>query len=63
MTLLLMAVMGNVWAEEVTFYFSEYYLGGTQSYGSEYTMVKEDVSITGSKFYCNNNTSLSNECP
>jgi hypothetical protein len=52
MTMLLMAVMGSAWAEEVTFHFSEYYGKGTQSYGSEYTMVKDDVSITGSKFYC-----------
>ena len=53
MTLLLLAVMGSAWAEEeVTFHFSEYYGKGTQAYGSEYTMVKDDVSITGSKFYC-----------
>lgn len=52
MTLLLMAVMGSVWAEEVTFNYSEYTGAGIQSVGSEYTMDKDDVSITGSKFYC-----------
>ena len=61
MTLLLMAVMGNVWAEEVTFLWDDYRGEGTSGTGSVYTMVKEDVSITGTKFYCNNNTSLSNE--
>ena len=61
MTLLLMAVMGNAWADEVTFLWNDYRGEGTSGTGSVYTMVKEDVSITGSKFYCNNNTSLSNE--
>ena len=61
MTLLLMAVMGSAWAEDVTFLWNDYRGEGTSSTGSEYTMVKEDVSITGTKFYCNNNTSLSNE--
>ncbi len=53
MTLLLMAVMGNVWAnEEVTFLWNDYRGEGTSGTGSLYTMVKEDVSITGSNFYC-----------
>lgn len=60
MTMLLMAVMGSAWAEEVTFRYSDYYNHGTQSYGSEYTMVKDDVSITGSKFYCGTTNSYAN---
>lgn len=61
MTLLLMAVMGNVWAEDVTFNWRDYRGEGTSGTGSVYTMVKEDVSITGTKFYCNNQTYLANE--
>lgn len=56
-----MAVMGSAWAEEeVTFFYDDYYRGGTQSFGSEYTMVKEDVSITSSLFYCGITNSYAN---
>ena len=47
----------TAWATDVTFNYSDYKGNGTQSTGSEYTMVKTDVSITDSKFYCASNAS------
>ena len=44
----------SVWALTETFAFGDYNKQGTQSSGSEYTMVKTDVSITNTKFYGNN---------
>ena len=48
----LIAGSSSVWADTVTFNYSDYNGQGTQSSGSEYTMVKTDVSITNTKFYC-----------
>jgi uncharacterized protein YjdB len=45
---------GNAWADEVTFAYGDYNKKGTSSTGSEYTMEKEDVAITNTKFYGNN---------
>ncbi len=57
MTMLLLAVMGSVWAETVTFDYSAYKGYGTLSSGSEYTMAKTYVSITNDKFYCGSSAS------
>lgn len=46
--------VGNAWADEVTFAYGDYNKKGTSSTGSEYTMEKEDVAITNTKFYGNN---------
>ena len=51
---LLVGGLNSVWAEEVTFDFNDYKGKGTTSSGSEYTMVKDDVSIGNNKFYGNN---------
>ena len=50
-----MAVLfaGSLMATEVTFSYADYKGQGTSGSGSEYTMVKTDVSITSSKFYGN----------
>lgn len=49
----LIAGSSSVWADnEVTFSYADYKGQGTSSPGSEYTMVKTDVSIGDSKFYC-----------
>jgi len=53
----LIAGSGSLWATDVTFDFADYKGKGTQSTGSEYTMVKSDVSITNSKFYCGSDAS------
>lgn len=50
--LTMMASTGVSWATDVTFSYADYKGQGTQSSGSEYTMVKTDVSITNTKFYC-----------
>ena len=52
--LVLVALSGKAWATDVTFSYADYKGQGTQSTGSEYTMVKTDVSITNTKFYGNN---------
>lgn len=57
MLLLFALVVGSVssvWAEDVTFDYADYKGKGTSSSGSEYTMVKTDVSIRDTKFYGNN---------
>jgi len=47
--------LGQVWADEVTFNYSDYKGKGTSSSGSEYTMAdKDDVTIGDTKFYGNN---------
>lgn len=46
--------IGSAWATDVTFNYADYKGKGTSSSGSEYTMVKTDVSITNTKFYGNN---------
>lgn len=51
--LALVVLPGMAWATDVTFSYSDYTGQGTQSTGSEYTMVKTDVSITNTKFYGN----------
>ena len=43
---------GSVWATDVTFDFADYKGKGTSGSGSEFTMVKDAVSIKDSKFYC-----------
>ncbi len=57
MALLLLMIVGasSAWAETVTFAYGDYKGKGTSSSGSEYTMVKTDVSIGDTKFYGNNN--------
>lgn len=45
-------VGSSAWANEVTFSYQDYKGHGTSNTGSEYTMVKPDVSITETKFYC-----------
>lgn len=52
--LTMMASTGVSWATDVTFSYEDYKGQGTQSSGSEYTMVKTDVSITNTKFFGNN---------
>ncbi len=42
------------WADTVTFDYADYKGQGTSSTGSEYTMVKDAVSITNTKFNGNN---------
>ena len=55
MMLLLCAITSGVWADEtVTFNYADYKSKGTSSSGSEYTMVKDKVSIKDTKFYGNN---------
>ena len=54
----LLLSIGNAWGTTVTFSYADYKGQGTSGTGSEYTMVKTDVSITNSKFYCS--TSYSN---
>ena len=50
---LVLCSAGTAWGETVTFTYSDYKGNGTQSTGSEYSMVKTDVSITNTKFYGN----------
>ena len=50
-----LAIPVGAWATDVTFSYSDYSGHGTQSSGSEYTMVKTDVEITNTKFYGNTN--------
>ena len=50
-----LAIPMGAWATDVTFSSSSYTGQGTQSTGSEYTMVKTDVDITNTKFYGNTN--------
>ena len=52
---LLLIGAGSAWGETVTFDYSDYTGKGTTSTGSEYTMVKDDVTIGDTKFYGNNN--------
>ena len=47
------ALSGTAWADSVTFNYSDYKGKGTNSTGAEYTMAKNDVSITNTKFYGN----------
>ena len=51
---LLLIGAGSAWAETVTFDYTDYTGKGTTSTGSEYTMVKDDVTIGDTKFYGNN---------
>ena len=46
--------IGSAWATDVTFAYGDYKGKGTTSSGSEYTMVKTDVSISDTKFFGNN---------
>ena len=50
----LIAGSSSSWADTETFAYGDYKGKGTTSTGSEYTMVKTDVSITNTKFYGNN---------
>ena len=50
----LVAGSGTMWGDTVTFNYTDYKGEGTSSTGSEYAMVKTDVSITNTKFYGNN---------
>ena len=50
----LVAGSGSVWADTVTFDYADYKEQGTTSTGSDYTMVKTDVSIGDTKFFGNN---------
>ena len=57
MLLLFALIVGSssVWADTVTFNYTDYKGQGTISSGSEYAMEKTDVSITNTKFYGNEN--------